>query len=314
MSRKKTYAVRIPLPVRGGIRAQSRRGGCARQWWGRRWLEMIEGLQIGARLGRGRSYALSGQVSSLVTEPGRIVARVQGSDHEAYSCAIGLALPPEETRRELAAALRARPLLVARLLVRELPREVEALFRAAGQALFPAGREDLEMRCSCRDWANPCKHLVAVQLLLIEALDQDPLLLLALRGIGRDALLGQGEREAPAAARLPAGPPGRQPPDAAAVARAAGAGFWGAPSDMDPDFGPAPAEAAAAAPLARRLGPLPFWRGEERFLDTIGQASARAVAAGWRAWAGERVPAPRVRSATPLAPQRRRGGRPRMEM
>ncbi len=312
MSRKHKYAPRIPLPVRGGIRAQARRGGFARQWWGRRWLELIEGLQIGARLGRGRGYALSGQVSALTTEPGRIVARVQGSAEEAYNCEIGLSLPPEKRRRELAAALRARPLLVARLLVRELPREVEEIFRAAGESLFPAGREELTMRCSCRDWANPCKHLVAVHLLLIEALDHDPLLLLALRGIGRDELLGgRQERKTPAAPREPLRMPSVESAGAAGAAPAAG--FWGVPSEEEPDFGPAPAE-GASAPLARRLGPLPFWRGEERFLDTIAQASARAVAAGWRAWAGDRVPAPRARSATPLAPRRRRGGHPRMEI
>ncbi|MDD5706988.1 MAG: SWIM zinc finger family protein [Kiritimatiellae bacterium] len=312
MSHKNKYAPRIPLPVRGGIRAQARRGGFARQWWGRRWLALLESLQIGARLGRGRSYAFSGQVSALTMAAGRVIARVQGSNNEAYGCEIGLTVPPEERRQRLLAALHARPLLVARLLVRDLPVEIETIFRDAGLSLFPAGRDDLTMRCSCPDWANPCKHLVAVHLLLIEALDHDPLLLLSLRGIGRADLLGTTlEETAPAAQPVATE---ASPADAPEECAAVPADFWGASAPSSPpDFGPSPPAGGVPAPLARRLGPLPFWRGEERFLDSVGQASARAVAAGWRVWAGERVPSPRAAPVNTPAPLPRHG-RPRMEV
>jgi len=55
-----------------------------------------------------------------------------------------------------------------------------------------------------------------------------------------------------------------------------------------PDFGPAPT-GNTAAPLVRRLGPIPLWRGEERFMDVMTQAGSRAVTLGWQAWAGERI-------------------------
>jgi len=41
------------------------------------------------------------------------------------------------------------------------------------------------------------------------------------------------------------------------------------------------------APLICRLGPLPFWRGQERFSDTLEHLYARAAARGWAVWAGE---------------------------
>ena len=48
-------------------------------------------------------------------------------------------MPDDAARARLVAALRAEPMLVARLLVDDLPLEVEALFKAEGLDLFRAG-------------------------------------------------------------------------------------------------------------------------------------------------------------------------------
>jgi hypothetical protein len=50
--------------AKGGIKAQSKRGAFGTSWWARRWIEVLESFNIGARLGRGRSYARQGQVLS----------------------------------------------------------------------------------------------------------------------------------------------------------------------------------------------------------------------------------------------------------
>jgi len=47
----------IPREAKGGIRAQSKRGSFGQSWWARRWIAVLEGFHIGARLNRGRSYA-----------------------------------------------------------------------------------------------------------------------------------------------------------------------------------------------------------------------------------------------------------------
>jgi hypothetical protein len=60
--------------------------------------------------------------------------------------------------------------------------------RAAGLELLPSSG-DIQLSCSCPDFANPCKHAAAVCYLLADELDADPFALLQLRGRGRSELL-----------------------------------------------------------------------------------------------------------------------------
>ena len=287
MSKKrKKHAARVPITVTGGIRSQAGRGHRARHWWGQRWIALLETVMPGPRLGRGRSYAASGQVADLQLGAGMVGAQVQGANPQPYRVAIKFRTLDEAGRRKVLAALHQQPMLAARLLVRELPPELETIFREAGCLLFPERPEDLAMDCSCPDWSRFCKHAAAVCFLLAEAIDRDPLLLLALRGIGRDELLGgRPTEENPVAA---AGAADARPADLAADPAA----FWGVGATtapgvaQEPDFGPAPA-CDDAAPLVRRLGPLPFWRGEERFLDVLHAIYARAAPRGLAVWSGE---------------------------
>jgi len=273
---KKKYASRTPRTVMGGIRAQTLHGGHARVWWSRRWTEIMEDFRLGARLGRGRNYAISGQVSELAVEPGRVAARVQGSNPTPYESEIRFLYVAGEARARLVRELRARRVVVARLLVGDLPPEVERLLLAEGCPLFPRRTNDVESRCTCPDWANPCKHLAAVYLLLGEAIAKNPLLLLSLRGVSRQDLAGDSPPDPPSPAEVVAA--GLEPADAQT--------FYGVPLPAYEDFGAAP-KTSEPAPLIRRLGPLPFWRGQERFVDTLEHLYARAAPRGWTVWTGE---------------------------
>ena len=275
MSKKKKHALRTPLTVKGGIRAQSPHGGHPRTWWSRRWTEVLENFRLGARLGRGRNYAVSGQVSALSIQGGRVSASVQGSTQEPYESVILFQCVEGEAKARIVQALWRRPLLIARLLVGDLPYEIEPLFRAEGCPLFPQRTKDLTSRCSCPDWANPCKHLAAVYFLLGETITKNPLLLLALRGVSRADLVG----EAPVAPPPPAA-------ESAAETPLTSEGFYGTPRPAFDDYGAAP-KASTPAPLIHRLGPLPFWRGQERFTDTLEHLYARASTRGWTVWSGE---------------------------
>src|SRR4030042_1029899 len=74
----------IPREAKGGIKAQSKRGTFGESWWARRWIAVLESFNIGARLGRGRSYARRGQVLSIEIDKGKVSAKVQGSRPKPY--------------------------------------------------------------------------------------------------------------------------------------------------------------------------------------------------------------------------------------
>ena len=250
MSRKR-YPLRVARTA-NGIRAQDLRTLVRTAWWARRWIGALEAMRLGPRLGRGRQYAVSGQVTDLVLEGPRVEASVTGSRADPYRVSLDFTAVKGDA---VARALLAEPMLLARLLTDDLPTEVEELLRTEGVPLFPKGEPlgrtaegrpvyDVKMSCSCPDWARPCKHCVAVLLLLGEEIARRPSTLLALRGVDVEDLV--------------------PPDDGEAVA--------------DPlDFAQAPSARGVAdpAPLLKRLGPVPFWRGHARCVDALAQVYER---------------------------------------
>ncbi len=178
-----------PRRVEGGIKARSRRGQIGETWWSRRFLKTLEALAMGARLGRGRSYARAGQVLDLKVTTGLVTARVQGSRATPYRVRVEVTTLSRQDWARVEAAMAAQAIFSAKLLAGEMPHEIEEAFAACSLTLFPASMRDLRTTCSCPDWANPCKHLAAVFYLLAEAFDNDPFLMFAWRGRGRDELL-----------------------------------------------------------------------------------------------------------------------------
>ena len=189
---KKRYPVRIPRYATG-IRAQESRTGSGRSWWAKEWMRRLEAMGLKGRLGRGKNYALSGQVVSMSIEGSRVVAKIQGTRPDPYESTMRFRIPEGEARTRIVAAIRREPMLVARLLADDLPTEVDLIFRAEGYDLFPGGklgpgRYDMTTSCSCPDYANPCKHTSAALLILGEEVSRRPATLLELRGIGLEEL------------------------------------------------------------------------------------------------------------------------------
>ena len=192
MSRKKHYPVRIPRYA-AGIRAQELRTGAGRSWWAKRWLQTMERMGLGARLGRGRNYAMSGQVTAMSIAGPKVSASVVGTRSEPYSVSVVFRAPEGDVRERIVGRIKSEPMLVARLLVDDLPTEVEMFFRDEGLDLFPGGklgpgRYDVTTACSCPDYANPCKHSSAVMMILGEEVARRPATLLELRGITMEEL------------------------------------------------------------------------------------------------------------------------------
>lgn len=178
-----------PRAVEGGLRTRSTRGAIAQTWWSERFIEVLEGIGLGTRLQRGRSYARTGQVISMDVGPGSVTAHVQGSRARPYRVRIGLAAFGKSEWAQAEQALAGNAWYAAMLLSGEMPDDIEDVFAGLGLSLFPATARELSLDCSCPDSAVPCKHLAATFYLLAESFDDDPFAILAWRGRERDHLL-----------------------------------------------------------------------------------------------------------------------------
>src|SRR5437763_14017393 len=118
----------VPIAVKGGIKSRSKRGTFATSWWGRRWIAVLEALNLGGRLQRGRRYARKGQVLDIAIEPGMVRAEVQGSRPKPYAIAISVAQLGAQQNERIAIELGKNPYCLAKLLAREMPKNVETLF------------------------------------------------------------------------------------------------------------------------------------------------------------------------------------------
>ena len=196
--RRTSWTYTKPLSTRGGIKSRVNRGRFhGSNWWSKRWIEILEGSIDSVRLARGRSYARRGQVVDIEIEPGLVTASVQGTRKKPYQIRLGFEVLSDEAKSLLLFRFRERSSFPARLLAGEMPEEMEKVFKEAGTGLFPSKSALRRFKCSCPDDAVPCKHIIAVLLLLAEVFDDDPFLLLKLRGVNREVLINLLTLETP---------------------------------------------------------------------------------------------------------------------
>jgi uncharacterized Zn finger protein len=259
-----------------------------RTWWGGAWVDALEqrARLDENRLPRGRTYARQDRVGTLTISPGFVEAPVQGSRPHPYVVTVRVrAFGVAEWDRVLD-AIAARAAHAAALLDGELPAAVLADAQEAGVELLP-GPGEVQPRCTCPDWAEPCKHAAAVCYLVADVLDADPFELLHLRGRTRAEVLealrarrsGLRDTTQSAGVSVTGAPPG----DGPITARAAygrpqpdAAVLWG----LGPP--PPPPHPGHPAPLA---GEPPARSGVQR--DDLAALAADAAARAWAMLRGE---------------------------
>lgn len=286
------YTPAAPREVKGGIKAQTKRGGFGQSWWAKRWIAVLESFNIGARLGRGRAYARRGQVASIAIGKGSVTAAVQGTRSKPYSVAITVKTLSGPEWAKILKALSEQVIFAAKLLAGEMPDDIEDVFRQQNVSLFPVKLKDLQTSCSCPDWSNPCKHIAAVYYLLGEEFDRDPFLIFRLRGMDRDELVkklgeahGHRERkegkldrgiEKPEPELTSASDPLPEDPDI----------FWQSlvlARTEEKEVSIPPQSAA----LIKRLGNFPLWRGREHFVESLERVYSAASPIGLDIYLGK---------------------------
>ncbi|MGX1564605.1 SWIM zinc finger family protein [Streptomyces sp. NPDC055506] len=181
--------------------------GFAQTWWGQAWLKALEDTALdSAQLKTGRRLARAGAVGAVSVRPGRLTAVVQDRDRTAHRADVLLEqLSPEQWDRLLDMTVE-RAGHVAALLDREMPPHLVEDAAAAGVELLP-GLGDLEPECDCGAWDH-CGHTAALCYQVARLLDQDPFVLMLMRGRDETALLDDLQTRGDRSAAEPSGPEG----------------------------------------------------------------------------------------------------------
>ncbi|MER6495338.1 SWF or SNF family helicase [Streptomyces griseorubiginosus] len=173
--------------------------GFAQTWWGKAWLRALEDAALDSgQVKTGRRLARAGAVGAVSVRAGRITAVVLDRDRTAHRADVLLAeLSAEQWDRFLDLAVE-RSGHVAALLDREMPTHLVEDAASAGIDLLP-GLGDLEPECDCGAWDH-CGHTAALCYQMARLVDQDPFVLLLMRGRGEQSVLDalQARTAAPA--------------------------------------------------------------------------------------------------------------------
>jgi uncharacterized Zn finger protein len=164
-------------------------------FWGKAWCTNLEGYSDFAnRLPRGRTYVRNGSVVDLKIEKGKIKALVSGS--ELYEVEIAITALPKQKWSALKAQCAGKIGTLVELLQGKLSKAVMEVVTDREKGLFPKPKE-IEMRCSCPDYAGMCKHIAATMYGVGNRLDKSPELLFTLRCVDHLELIEQAIPAAP---------------------------------------------------------------------------------------------------------------------
>jgi uncharacterized Zn finger protein len=161
----------------------------ATTFWGKAWCDNLEAYSDYAnRLPRGRTYVRNGSVVDLRIEKGRVCAYVSGS--ELYTIEVNI--KPLSAKRWMTIQTDCAGKIdsLIELLQGKLSSAVMQIVTRPQTGLFPSPAE-IELDCSCPDWADLCKHVAATLYGVGARLDSDPALLFLLRGVDPSDLISK---------------------------------------------------------------------------------------------------------------------------
>ena len=171
-------------------------------FWGKAWCENLERYSDFAnRLPRGRTYVRNGSVIDLQIAPGEIKALVSGS--EIYEVAVKVAPVARARWQSICTDCAGAIDSLIELLQGRFSKGVMERVCRQKTGLFPSP-DEIQLSCSCPDWADMCKHVAAVLYGIGARLDHQPELLFRLHSLDEKELIAGAGKALPQAKRAPA--------------------------------------------------------------------------------------------------------------
>lgn len=166
------------------VQLRSKRGAIGTAWHAVALRETVENHLGAARATAGKRLARGGRVEWFDVAPGQARAGVLGDDGQIAQASLEFLALRAGDRDVMLQILRAHPELPARLASGAYPESIEAELAGEELHLLPSSaRSEITHSCTCLDWPGPCVHVAALAYVLVEAVEEHPQHLLALRSL-----------------------------------------------------------------------------------------------------------------------------------
>ena len=260
----------------------------AKTWWGQRFIEALEDFTDSGRLQRGRSYSTDNRIKQWLLKEGKVEAKLRGNinpyfgvyKEPTYKISVQMTHLSAAQWQKIIQKLTQRASFIARLLLNEIPENIENVFADLGVHLLPNDYRDFKVACDCPDYEVPCKHIAGVCYRLAGQLDQDPFLLFEMRGLAPEKLLqelassplGKVLSDAKSGATVELAPVASfytrpvmiEPPQEISLK-----GFWQGQHPLPKSIEPVQA-ATIPAMLIKKGGDFPaFWQKQSSFIEVM---------------------------------------------
>lgn len=260
----------------------------AKTWWGQRFIAALEDFTDSGRLQRGRSYSTDNRIKQWLLKEGKVEAKLRGNinpyfgvyKEPTYKISVQMTHLSAAQWQKIIQKLTQRASFIARLLLNEIPENIENVFADLGVHLLPNDYRDFKVACDCPDYEVPCKHIAGVCYRLAGQLDQDPFLLFEMRGLAPEKLLqelassplGKVLSDAKSGATVELAPVASfytrpvmiEPPQEISLK-----GFWQGQHPLPKSIEPVQA-ATIPAMLIKKGGDFPaFWQKQSSFIEVM---------------------------------------------
>lgn len=171
-------------------RFEPRPRASVRPWWAKAWVRAVEEAAFGeADLRAGNRLARGGMVGAITVGAGSVLAAVREGD-DAWTVTVVVPTLDPAARDAFAEVVASASRRLGDLLAGDLPHALVEDAEESGVELLPYGGE-LAAACTCGAPLDPCPHALAVLMQVGWLVADDPLVLLALRGLPRDDLVAR---------------------------------------------------------------------------------------------------------------------------
>lgn len=169
-----------PRRVRNGVRLRTRGDAPHFPWPAQPWFEAIIGDAPTAVKEQGLEFARKGQTISLEIQPSHIVATIQDVAAKPYTVQIEVDSISRRDWDRVVNSVAKEARYAAKFITGDITCEIVRPFEELGLPVLPSG-DDVSIKCSCN--IPCCKHSATVAYLVAERMEQDPLMILTLRGL-----------------------------------------------------------------------------------------------------------------------------------